>query len=360
MSITYGQNAIAYADPAGDPLGTGTGGPAMSPDDQLGYGTGGPAMPFPTNYGTAVRPSLTGIDGDMYNKSPNPNAPGIAADTTSNSSGTDIPDEAGDPNVGQLTGTESSLSNWVGPYVTDMLGRGRALADTPYEAYYGPLTAGESDLQRQGYAGLAGLVMPENMGAYDPGSFTDTDVQSNYMNPYIQGVLDPQLAELRRQAEISRVEQAGRLTRAGAFGGSRQQLADSELTRNLLDKTTQATGQAYADAFTQGRQQFNTEQDRAMSAQDARNNYGLRVLADQLAGGAQQRGIEAEGIAADKLQFEEERDFPYKQVQYMQSLLQGLPMTAQSRQYSQPSGYMNAAGGVEDIVKFLKDLGLGG
>ena len=39
--------------------------------------------------------------------------------------------------------------------------------------------------------------------------------------------------------------------------------------------------------------------------------------------GAVQRGIESEGITADRLQFEEERDFPYKQVQYMQSFCRG-------------------------------------
>ena len=48
------------------------------------------------------------------------------------------------------------------------------------------------------------------------------------------------------------------------------------------------------------------------------------------------RGIESEGITADRLQFEEERDFPYKQVQYMQSLLQGLPIGAQTVQYEEP------------------------
>ena len=52
--------------------------------------------------------------------------------------------------------------------------------------------------------------------------------------------------------------------------------------------------------------------------------------------GAVQRGIESEGITADRLQFEEERDFPYKQVQYMQSLLQGLPIGAQIVQYEEP------------------------
>ena len=45
------------------------------------------------------------------------------------------------------------------------------------------------------------------------------------------------------------------------------------------------------------------------------------------------RDIEAEGIA-DKLQFEEERH-PYKAVQFMQSLLQGLPIATQFT-YTQP------------------------
>lgn len=258
--------------------------------------------------------------------------------------------------VGEEAGRESSLSSWVGPYVTEMLGRGAALADMPYEAYMGPLTAGESDLQRQAFQGIAGLAVPEGMGAYDPGSFTDTGVQQDYMNPYIEGVLNPQLAELRRQAEISRAEQAGKLTRAGAFGGSRQQIAESELTRNLLDKVTQATGQAYSDAFERGRQQFNIEQDRGMSAQEMANTYGLRVLADQLAAGAQQRGIEQEGIFADRAQFEEERDFPYKQVQYMQSLLQDLPLIAQSYSYVQPSSYTDITGGAGGILQLLEEL----
>ena len=49
------------------------------------------------------------------------------------------------------------------------------------------------------------------------------------MNPYIQQALVPQIDELRRQAEISRMENAQRLTGAGAFGGTRQAIMDAEL-----------------------------------------------------------------------------------------------------------------------------------
>ena len=85
--------------------------------------------------------------------------------------------------VGQQTGTESSLSNYVGPYVTDMLGKGEALAEMPYEAYTGPLTAGESDLQTDAFTGLANLTVPtDQMGGFTPGSFTDEGVAAKFMS----------------------------------------------------------------------------------------------------------------------------------------------------------------------------------
>ena len=62
--------------------------------------------------------------------------------------------------------------------------------------------------------------------------------------------------------------------------------------------------------------QFNIEQDRERGVQQDINKYGLAALGDQLDAGAIQRGIESEGILADREQFIEERDFPYKQVQY--------------------------------------------
>src|SRR6056300_418789 len=130
--------------------------------------------------------------------------------------------------VGQQTGTESSLSNWAGPYVTTMLGKGAALANEPYYAYTGPLTAGASGLQEQAMQGVASLAMPttEQTMGYQPQAFT-ADTAQQYMNPYVNAALQPQLDELRRQAQKSRTQQAGRLTRAGAYGGSRQALADA-------------------------------------------------------------------------------------------------------------------------------------
>ena len=42
-----------------------------------------------------------------------------------------------DPNspVGQISGTQQGLAEFAGPYVTEMLGKGMALADKPFDAY---------------------------------------------------------------------------------------------------------------------------------------------------------------------------------------------------------------------------------
>ena len=259
--------------------------------------------------------------------------------------------------VGQQTGTESSLSNYVGPFVTDMLGKGEALAEMPYEAYTGPLTAGESDLQTDAFTGLANLTVPtDEMGGFTPGSFTDEGVAAKFMNPYIMAALQPQIDEAKRQANIQRIEDAGRLTRAGAFGGSRQAVMEAEGARGLLNRLAGITGAGYRDAFDKAMGQFNVEQGREQNAQDALNQFVLTDLGAKLRGGDIQRAIDAEGIAADKAQFEEERDYPYKQVQYMQSLLQGLPLAAQQYTYAQPSALSELLGGTSGIMSLYNSL----
>tara|TARA_R100001129_G_scaffold146821_2_gene108213 strand:+ start:341 stop:1192 length:852 start_codon:yes stop_codon:yes gene_type:complete len=258
--------------------------------------------------------------------------------------------ELTDPNVGNFTGVESNLSPYVGPYVTEMLGRGQGLASMPYEAYTGPLTAGPSDLQTQAFQGLSSINVPtSDMGAFTPQSFTG-GIATQYMNPFLEAALAPQIAEARRQSDISALADATRLTKAGAFGGSRQAILDAERDRNLQQNLAAITGKGYTDAFDRAMGQFNVEQDRGRGVQEDINKFGLAALARQANLGAVQRDIDAEGITADRLQFEEERDFPYKQVQYMQSLLQGLPLATKSYTYQQPSPLSTFASGAGNLA----------
>ena len=244
-----------------------------------------------------------------------------------------------------VTGTESSLSNWAGPYVTNMLGQGQALANQPYQAYTGQLTAGTSPLQQQAFQGAQGLATPTNMGGFTPQSFTGQGTAQQYMNPYLQQALDPQLAEARRQSQITQTQNAGKLTGAGAYGGGRQAIMDAETQRNLATNLANITGQGYMNAYDKAMQQFNTEQQAAQQAQNLTNQYGLNVLGQQAGLGQVQRGIESEAVAADRAQFEEERLNPYKMVQFQQSLLSGLPLAAQTYNVAQPSWLQSLASG---------------
>lgn len=270
--------------------------------------------------------------------------------------GTTTTTSTGTTGVGQQTGTESSLSNWAGPYVTEMLGRGQALANQPYQAYTGPLTAGPSTTQQTAFQGIAGLTIPtDQMKAFTPQQFTAEDA-SRLMNPYLKSALDPQIEEAKRQAQIQNLQNRTALTKAGAFGGGRGALMESEAQRNLQANLANITGQGYKTAYDQAMAQFNREQEQGLQSTTAAQNFGLAALQKQADLGAQERAIEQEGVTADINQFKEERDYPYKQVQYMQSLLQGLPLAAQTYSYSQPSTLsqiLSGSGGIMDLYDRL-------
>jgi hypothetical protein len=234
------------------------------------------------------------------------------------------------------TSTAGNLADWAGDAITTNIGQGIAAANQPYQAYKGPLTAGASDLQQQQFAGISNLaqtgVAPTQ---YTKGTFGVEQAQQ-YMNPYIQTALDPQLKEMQRQADIARLSDAGRLTKAGAFGGSRQAIMESEGRRNLLDKQSQAIGTGYANAYDKAAAQYNADMNRGLSteqAQQAANmdsaNFSRGILSDLGQAGATQRGIESEGIKADKDQFEEARDWDLKMAQIKQGLFTGMPVATQ-------------------------------
>jgi hypothetical protein len=260
----------------------------------------------------------------------------------------------------------AGLADWASPYITNYLGQAQALGNAPYQTYQGPLTAGESGLQTQAFQGIGGLTVP-NQGQYNPvGSTFDNTQAQAYMNPYLQQALDPQLAELKRQSDIARLDDAGRLTRAGAFGGSRQAIMESEGRRNLLDKQSNVLGMGYASAYDKAMQQFNADQQRKVQEAQFGADFGLKslgaerdILNQQLGAGAVQRGITSEGIAADLGEFNTQRDFPYKQVQFQRDMISGLPTGSVTNTPAQLSGIAQLIASVGGIDQLLKSTGQG-
>lgn len=269
--------------------------------------------------------------------------------------------------------SESTISSWAGPYVTNMLGQAQAIAAEPYQVYQGPMTAGESGLQSKVFQGLGNLSFPGVLGQ----SFSSTGapavpsapgisglptgapaaattgpagIAAQYMNPYLQSVLNPQLEEMRRQSQINLQPGLAKLTQAGGFGGGRQAIMESEANRNLLQEQNKTIGQGYANAYDKAMGQFNIEQGQG------------KDLVNMLANAGQaQRGIEQEGITADYNEFLAQRDDPMKKTQYLQSMLQGLPYQTVTNTPLPKSGMGQLAeitGSLPSVEKTLKDLGL--
>lgn len=255
------------------------------------------------------------------------------------------------------TTTTSTLSDWAGPYVTNMLGQTQALAGEGYQQYQGPLTAGASNLQQQAFQGIGSLASnPQTPANYNSTQFSSflpgTDasnpygIQSlqGYMNPYVQSVLDPQIREAQRAAMIAQNQNADRFAKAGAYGGTRQAVMDAELQRNLLQQVGDMTGKAYSGAFDNAQNQQYKAAQLGMDAQKATEQskqfgagYGLDALKSQsgvlqqlLQAGGTQRDIEQQGINADYGEFMKQVEHPYDQLKFMREMITGMPISTQS------------------------------
>lgn len=267
------------------------------------------------------------------------------------------------------TSTSKSLSPWAGDYVTNFLGQGAALANAPMQTYGGPLTAGASNLQQQGFAGISDVAK----GGFDPTTFTsgtfDTTQANKYMNPYLQATLNPQLEELRRQSKINLQPSMAKLTQAGGYGGGRQALMESEANRNLLQEQNKTVGQGYSNAFDKAMAQFNAEQNRGLDTQKATElsrqysaDFGLKSLNDLMSAGKTQRDITSEGVAADKKQFEEQQAYPFNMVEFQRKLVEGLPIGSTTTGVNQDSvsKMQSDISGLASLYSKLANLKLGG
>jgi hypothetical protein len=109
-----------------------------------------------------------------------------------------------------------------------------------------------------------------------------TNIVQKYMNPYQQEVIDASMNDLNRQRQMAQMTDLNTATRAKAFGGSRQGVAQA-LTNEAYDRTAAGTlanlrsqgfGQAQGIALQQEEARRQYEQQRL----DAARNLGLERL----------------------------------------------------------------------------------
>lgn len=197
--------------------------------------------------------------------------------------------------------TTQELPEWARGYAKDVLAKGQALTDisqNPYQTYGGDRTADFSNLQKQSFA-QAG---PQGFGA----------TVGQYMSPYLQNVLDTQIAAANRQYDITGMQQRAGATQAGAFGGGRDAIMRMENERARQSAIQGITAKGLQDAFTGATTQYNT---------------GLQQLSTL---GAQQQAQRQKELDVGYQEFINQQNYPYKQLSYMSDLIRGTPLGMQS------------------------------
>lgn len=117
---------------------------------------------------------------------------------------------------------------------------------------------------------------------------------NEYMNPYMQSVVDVQKREAQRASTMQAQQDQARAAQSGAFGGTRDALIRAERERNMGTQLNDIQSQGSNLAFQQAQQQFNADQARNMAAQQANQQAGLTVGQQNLAAklGVQQLGTQ--------------------------------------------------------------------
>ena len=159
-----------------------------------------------------------------------------------------------------------------------------------------------SDFLRQGAAGVAPQVQQAQQGLYGAtGQFSPSGIAA-FMNPYEQAVIDQTMADIGRQGQIAQQGLQAQAASAGAFGGSRQAVAEQELQRNVLEQQARTAGQlrqtGFESAGQRAQQAFEQSQGRSLAAAGQAGQLGL---SGQQALGSFGQGIGALGGQAGQL-----------------------------------------------------------
>jgi len=125
-------------------------------------------------------------------------------------------------------------------------------------------------------AAQTGQVAPLQAQQVQAGQLGTTSL-SPYMNPYESQVVGQTLSDLERSRQMQQNVLGAQATRAGAFGGSRQGIAEAETNRAFAEQAARTAGQLRQAGFTQAQQAAQQDIASRMQAALANQQAGLQA-----------------------------------------------------------------------------------
>ena len=172
-----------------------------------------------------------------------------------------------------------SLPAYQEAQAKELFQAGKSLAGTPFVPYTGPRVAGFNPDQLRQFQATRGLF--ETGMEYDPltgiqelaqqqapqigqvGSLLGADIGA-YQSPYQQQVIDQTMADIQRQADIARGMSQDTAIGAGAFGGSRSALLESESQRPYIEQQARTAAALRQAGFEQAQRAAESDIERQM------------------------------------------------------------------------------------------------
>jgi hypothetical protein len=235
--------------------------------------------------------------------------------------------------------TQSTLPEYARPYFEGLMQRAEANLTTPYQTYGQERIADFTQQQRDVQGNILNQQTPGQFGTatgiasdvanrsiaagqYNPGQFSSQQISglgnvqaqqvaaqnmqaaqsgynpnlnyfqmqgpqmfggqqaAQYMSPFIQQALEPQMREAITSARRGQVAQDLGSSRQGTYGGSRQLLASMERERNLGQQLGDIQSRGLQSAYESAQQQF--ERDRAAGMTTAQQNQAAALQTQQL------------------------------------------------------------------------------
>lgn len=193
---------------------------------------------------------------------------------------------------------------------------------------------------------------------------------NDYMSPYMQGVIDPQLREADQSFErLLNQNEANSTARGASVGAYRQGLERMMTEQRRAQTLADITGKGKQAAYEAGLGAFQRDRDARMGGamNTVQAGTALAGAADQVGtgnlnrmeslatglerSGATQREMEQRGLDLNYSDFTQERDWPMRNMSFLAGILGGVP----SNQYAQT----NATTAQPGLMSQLASLGLG-
>lgn len=249
------------------------------------------------------------------------------------------------------TAVSAPTNPTIDPAVTDLVTSAQSLASQPLQPYTGQLVAPLTDTQNSAIGQIkaaGGLSAPYLQQAADYAAkgaapITQTPFSRSAVDQYLSPYLDDVVNSTSANIDESNAQQVqalhGNVTAAGAWGGDRSAVLDSELARQQDLAKNQTIASLRDAGYSQALGQFNTTNQLGLQTQQANNatnqgaaatyaglgaqaqNSALTNAEAQLNAGTLEQQVNQENLNVPYEQYQQAQAYPYQSLNFLSGIL---------------------------------------